>query len=37
VTSAEFASLSSRGLVLGIVLGVLAFLILVMMVFKPHL
>jgi uncharacterized membrane protein len=37
VTSAEFKRLSSRGMVLGIALGVLAFLILVMMVFKPHL
>jgi uncharacterized membrane protein len=37
VTSAEFQRLSSRGVILGIVLGVLAFLILVMMVFKPTL
>lgn len=36
-TSAEFHHLSSRGTMLGIALGVIVFLILVMMVFKPHL
>jgi uncharacterized membrane protein len=36
-TSAEFERLASRGQTFGIVLGVIVFLILVMMVFKPHL
>jgi uncharacterized membrane protein len=36
-TSAEFERLGSRGRTLGIVLGVIVFLILVIMVFKPHL
>lgn len=36
-TSAEFERLSSRGRTLGIALGVIVFLIIVMMVFKPHL
>ena len=36
-TSAEFQRLNSRGTTLGIALGVIVFLILVMMVFKPHL
>jgi uncharacterized membrane protein len=37
VTSAEFVRLNSRGTILGIALGVIVFLILVMMVFKPTL
>ena len=36
-TSAEFERLASRGQTFGIALGVIVFLILVMMVFKPHL
>ena len=36
-TSAEFQRLGSRGRILGITLGVIVFLILVIMVFKPHL
>ena len=36
-TSAEFERLNSRGTILGIVLAVIVFVILVMMVFKPHL
>jgi uncharacterized membrane protein len=36
-TSAEFERLASRGRVSGIALGVIVFLILVVMVFKPHL
>jgi uncharacterized membrane protein len=35
--SAEFQRLNSRGTILGIALGVIVFLILVMMVFKPTL
>jgi uncharacterized membrane protein len=36
-TSAEFERLASRGQMFGIALGVIVFLILVTMVFKPHL
>lgn len=36
-TSAEFHRLNSRGTMLGAATGVIVFLILVMMVFKPHL
>jgi hypothetical protein len=37
VSSAEFMRLSRRGQVLGQVLAVIVLLILVLMVFKPHL
>jgi uncharacterized membrane protein len=37
MTSTEFVRLASRGQVLGIALGVIVLLILIMMVFKPHL
>jgi len=36
-TSAEFHRLNSRGTMVGAALGVIVFLILVLMVFKPHL
>jgi uncharacterized membrane protein len=36
VSSAEFGRLSTRGAILGAVTGVIVFVILILMVFKPH-